>query len=133
MSVLLRVTAGVGIVLVATSCGETTRIAIEPGSNSINLAFSLASGEGAARISAFRVDRCDARGSPAPESHWLALAPDTAEAIVRISYGNNPPGWRSVQGPQPIVAGCYRAAVANAAPLEFDVLRSGQVKARPQR
>jgi hypothetical protein len=125
--------AVIGLVLLSGSCRDSARIRIEPGSTPLALTFSLVDGDEPARIAAFRLDRCDARGSPAPESHWLALAPDTAELISRISYGNNPPGWRSVQGPQPIVAGCYRAAIARAAPLEFDVLRNGQVKARPQR
>ena len=96
------------------------------------LGFVLTTGAGPASVSAFRVDRCNARGSPAPESHWLTLAPDRAESLAHISYGNPPPGWRSVQGPQPMAPGCYRAAIANAPPLEFDVLPDGQVKARQQ-
>ena len=98
-----------------------------------NLRFEVSSNGAPARIAAFRVDRCNARGSPAPESHWLTLAPDTAETISRITYGSPPPGWRSVQGPQPMAIGCYRAALSNAPPLEFDVLPDGQIRARHER
>ena len=130
MRELRRQLAVAGMAMLAGSCGDTPSISLAAGSSGSNLAFSLAGAAGASRVSAFRVDRCDARGSPAPESHWLTMAPDTAERVARITYASPPPGWRSVQGPQPMVPGCYRAAVANAPPLEFDVLPDGDVKAR---
>jgi len=132
MTLLARVTV-VSMALLSASCGDALTIALEAGSTMTDLRFEVSSNGTPARIAAFRVDRCDARGSPAPESHWLTLAPDTAETISRITYGSPPPGWRSVQGPQPMAVGCYRAAVANAPPLEFDVLPDGQAKARRER
>lgn len=123
----------VSIALLSASCADVPTIALDAGSTMTNLRFEVSGNGAPARIAAFRVDRCNARGSPAPESHWLTLAADTAESITRITYGSPPPGWRSVQGPQPMVAGCYRAAVANAPPLEFEVLPDGNVKARRER
>ena len=125
--------AMVSIVLLSASCGDVASLSLDGASSMRDLRFDLTSDGAPARITAFRVDRCDARGSPAPESHWLTLAADTAERISRITYGTPPPGWRSVQGPQPMLPGCYRAAVANAPPLEFDVLADGRVKARRER
>ena len=119
--------------VVTAGCRDAGGIALADGSSIARLDFTLSAGTGAARIAAFRVDRCNARGSPAPESHWLTLAPDRAESLARITYGTPPPGWRSVQGPQPVVPGCYRAAIANAPPLEFDVLPDGEVKVRRKR
>ncbi len=116
----------------AASCDRATTIAIDSTSSEGAIAFTLSRGSTSrpAAIAAFRVDRCNARGAPAPESHWLTLAPDSAEQVSRITYGAPPAGWRSTQGPQPLVPGCYRAAVASAPPLEFDLLPDGQVKTR---
>ena len=133
----MRRARGFGIaaagLLIGAACGESSRIALEDGSTTAGLVFTVSDGDDPTRIAAFRIDRCNARGSPAPESHWLTLAPDTAEAIARITYADPPVGWRSVQGPQPLVPGCYRAAVANAPPLEFDIMADGQAKARRER
>ena len=120
------------MVTVATACDPPSTISIDPASTLSTPLFTLSGGmeTSPAPITAFRIDACAARGSPAPESHWLAMAPDTAEVILHITYGVPPSGWRSVQGPQPMVPGCYRAAVASAPPLEFDVLPDGNVKAR---
>ena len=123
----------VSIALLSASCGDASTIELDAESTMTDLRFVVSANGRPARIAAFRVDRCDARGSPAPESHWLTLAPDTAETISRITYGSPPPGWRSVQGPQPMAPGCYRAALANAAPLEFDVRAEGQIRARRER
>ena len=131
MTSLARV-AVVSVALLA-GCRNAASLSLEAGSTMASLRFVLSDDGAPAAITAFRVDRCNARGSPTPESHWLTLAPDTAETIARIAYGTPPPGWRSVQGPQPMVAGCYRAAIANAPPLEFEVLPDGQVKARRER
>jgi len=122
----------VAMVTVATACDPPSTISIDPASTRSTPVFTLSGGmeTSPAAITAFRIDACAARGSPAPESHWLAMAPDTAEVILYITYGVPPSGWRSVQGPQPMVTGCYRAAVASAPPLEFDVLPDGNVKAR---
>lgn len=127
-----RVTV-VSIVLLSASCGDGANLSIDSTSTMSDLRFDLTTDAAPSRIAAFRIDRCDARGSPTPESHWLTLAADTAEPVSRITYGSPPPGWRSVQGPQPLRPGCYRAAVANAPPLEFDVMPDGQVKARRER
>jgi hypothetical protein len=117
--------------MVAISC-EPPSIMIEPTSTASSATFVIHGGSTTRPmvVRAFRVDGCGARGSPAPESMWLTMAPDTAEAISRFTYGMPPAGWRSVQGPHPLVPGCYRAAVANAPPLEFDVSPDGNVKAR---
>ena len=120
------------IAMLSASCNAPPTIALDPSSAVGAPAFTITregAGE-AARITAFRVDACAARGGPTPESHWLTMAPDTAEAVARFAYGAPPPGWRSVQGPQPLVPGCYRAAVAGAPPLEFDVMPDGMAKAR---
>ena len=121
-----------GIAMLSASCSAPPSIALDSASAPGSPAFvvTLRGSDRPARISAFRVDACAARGGPTPESHWLTLAPDTAESPGRIRYGSPPPGWRSVQGPQPLVPGCYRAAVAGAPPLEFDVLADGMTKAR---
>jgi hypothetical protein len=117
--------------MVAASC-EPPSITIEPASTATAATFVIHAGPTARpmMIAAFRVDRCDAKGAPAPESRWLTMAPDTAEPISRITYGTPPAGWRSVQGPHPLAPGCYRAAVSNAPPLEFDVSPDGHVTAR---
>ena len=122
----------VAIAMLVASCDPATRIAIDPESRAPDVSFVLSSGATSrpATVAAFRVDRCEARGSPTPESHWLTLAPSGAEPISRITYGVPPTGWRSTQGPQPMAPGCYRAAVASAPPLEFDVLADGDVKTR---
>lgn len=124
--------ATVGAAIVAGACEPGATIAIDPANRGASVTFTITRGERGrpASIAAFRVDGCAARGSPAPESHWLTLAPDTAESIARITYGQPPAGWRSTQGPQLLVPGCYRAAVASAPPLEFDLLANGDVKAR---
>ena len=120
------------LAMLAASCAPATTIAIDSVGSAGTVIFVVSRGAPSrpAAISAFRVDGCKARGSPAPESHWLTLAPDSAELVARITYGIPPAGWRSVQGPQPLVPGCYRAAVASAPPLEFDLRPDGDVKMR---
>ena len=83
-------------------------------------------------ITAFRIDACNARGSPPIDTHWLAIAPGAPEPVARIVYGMPPAGWRSAQGPHPLGPGCYRAAIAGAPPLEFDVSTGGRATARRQ-
>ena len=83
-----------------------------------------------ARISAFRVDACNARGSPPIDTHWLTVAPNEPQTVARITYGIPPSGWRSAQGPHPLTPGCYRAAIAGAPPLEFDIGIDGRATAR---
>jgi hypothetical protein len=125
----LRVAA---LLFAVTACRPTWSIALEEGSTGAAPAFALTR-DGAtepARIAAFRVDGCAARGSPPLDTQWLTLAPGAAEPVARIVYATPPAGWRSAQGPHPLTPGCYRAAIANAAPLEFDVLTDGRVTAR---
>jgi hypothetical protein len=81
-------------------------------------------------IAAFRVDACNARGTPPIDTHWLTVAPGEPRAVARIAYGLPPEGWRSAQGPHPLTLGCYRAAIADAPPLEFDVSAGGRATAR---
>ena len=85
-----------------------------------------------ARVSVFRVDACASRGSPPIDTQWMAVAPDAKglPPVARIVYGVAPQHWRSAQGPHPLVPGCYRAAVSNAPPLEFEVHADGRVTAR---
>ena len=73
-----------------------------------------------------------ARGSPPIDTEWLTVAPvaPALAPVARIVYGTPPAGWRSAQGPHPLTPGCYRAAVADAPPLEFDVFSDGRVTAR---
>ena len=117
---------------VAGACKPTWSIALRDGRAAAAPEFSLSRrGEiEPARIAAFRVDACMARGSPPIDTHWLTLAPGAPQPIARIDYGAPPAGWRSAQGPHPLTPGCYRAAIADAPPLEFDVHADGRVTAR---
>jgi hypothetical protein len=120
------------LVIIAASCRPRWAITLDDGSTATAPSFSLsrAATTEPARIAAFRVDACTARGSPPIDTHWLTVAPAAPDSISRIVYGTPPTGWRSAQGPHPLTPGCYRAAVADAPPLEFDVLPDGRVTAR---
>lgn len=120
------------LLCVVTACKPTWAIDLEDGSTATAPAFSLSRSGSTdpARIAAFRVDACAARGSPPIDTHWLTVAPGASQPISRIDYGVPPAGWRSAQGPHPLTQGCYRAAIAGAPPLEFDVLADGRVTAR---
>ena len=121
------------LLVLATACRPTWAISLEEGATATAPVFSLARAGTAepARIAVFRVDGCAARGTPPIDTHWLTVAPGAAQPIARIIYGAPPEGWRSATGPHPLLPGCYRAAVAGAPPLEFDVLTDGRVTARP--
>jgi hypothetical protein len=122
----------VGSLFLVAACGPKWAITLEDGSTATAPAFSLSRSGSTepARIAAFRVDACAARGSPPIDTHWLTVAPAAQTPVTRIAYGAPPPGWRSAQGPHPLTPGCYRAAVSDAPPLEFDVLADGRVTAR---
>jgi hypothetical protein len=127
---------GVAVVTVTSvACGPTWEIQLEQTAVGTPPSFVLSrrGSEEPARIAAFRVDACEARGSPPIDTHWLTVAPRAPQPVARISYGSPPEGWRSAQGPHPLLPGCYRAAVAAAPPLEFDVLTDGRITARQQR
>ena len=120
------------LLVAVAACTAPATITLDEGSAANAPSFSL-SQPGRAdppSITAFRVDACEARGSPPIDTHWLTVAPDQAQPIARIVYGTPPEGWRSPQGPHPLTPGCFRAAIAGAPPLEFDVLADGRVTAR---
>ena len=131
-----RVVAIAVILLSATAaCGPTWEIRLEDTATGSPPTFVLSHRGSAepARVAAFRVDACDARGSPPIDTHWLTVAPGAPQPVTRVIYGISPTGWRTAQGPHPLLPGCYRAAVAGAPPLEFDVLVDGRVTARQRR
>ena len=127
-----RAIRAASLLVVMTACKPTWAIDLEDGSTATAPVFSLsrAGSTEPARIAAFRVDACAARGSPPIDTHWLTVAPAAPHPVTRIVYGAPPPDWRSAQGPHPLTPGCYRAAVAGAPPLEFDVFTDGRVTAR---
>jgi hypothetical protein len=116
----------------ASACSPAWSIELVDGSTATATGFSLSRRGSAepARIAAFRVDACTARGTPPIDTEWLTVAPGEPQPVSRIDYGAPPSGWRSAQGPHPLTPGCYRAAIADAPPLEFDVLADGRVTAR---
>ncbi len=123
------------LVCASSACGPTWEIELEQTAAGTPPVFALSrrGSDEPARIAAFRIDACDARGSPPIDTHWLTVAPRMPQPVARITYGSPPEGWRSAQGPHPLLPGCYRAAVAAAPPLEFDVLTDGRITARQQR
>lgn len=126
---LVRIAA---LACATSACGPTWEIQLEDTAVGAPPTFALSrkGTDEAARIAAFRVDACDARGSPPIDTQWLTVAPTAPTPVARIAYGTPPDGWRTAQGPHPLLPGCYRAAVAAAPPLEFDVLTDGRITAR---
>jgi hypothetical protein len=116
----------------AAGCTAPAAITLDDGSTASAPSFSLSRpGHGEApSVAAFRVDACEARGSPPIDTHWLTVAPNEGRAVARIVYGTPPDGWRSAQGPHPLTPGCFRAAIAGAPPREIDVLADGRETAR---
>jgi hypothetical protein len=129
---LLRALATTLMLGATSACKPSWTIGLQEGSSATAPEFSLvqAGTSKPARIAAFRVDACAARGSPPIDTHWLTVAPGARQSVERIVYGVPPAGWRTAQGPHALTPGCYRAAVGNAPPLEFDVLTDGRVTAR---
>ena len=122
------------IIIAIGACKPTWNIALEETAAGAPPVFLL-SRKGSiepAHVSVFRVDACASRGSPPIDTHWLTIAPDAKglPPVARIVYGVPPQHWRTAQGPHPLKPGCYRAAVTNAPPLEFDVLPDGRMTAR---
>ena len=115
-----------------SACGPTWEIQLAETAVGAPPTFALSrkGTDEAARIAAFRVDACDARGSPPIDTQWLTVAAGEPQPVTRITYGVSPNGWRTAQGPHPLLPGCYRAAVAAGPPLEFDVLTDGRITAR---
>ena len=114
------------------ACKPTWEITLDGASTATQPRFVLtrAGSTDPARITAFRVDACAARGSPPINTNWLTVAPSEPPPVAHIAYGEPPPGWGSAQGPHALTPGCYRAAVADAPPLEFDITPDGRVTAR---
>ena len=126
--------AAVALIVAIAACKPTWDIALEqtaPGAPPVFLLTRRGSNE-PAYVSVFRVDACDARGTPPIDTQWMTVAPDAKglPPVSRIVYGVPPQHWRSAQGPHPLLPGCYRAAVNNAPPLEFDLLPDGRTTAR---
>ena len=130
-----RLLSVAALACVTAACGPTWEIQLEETAVGSAPTFTLSrrGSADAARISAFRVDACDARGSPPIDTNWLTVAPSPRQPVTRITYGVSPEGWRTAQGPHPLLPGCYRAAIASAPPLEFDVLADGRITARQRR
>ena len=128
------VVSAVALLVAAAACKPTWSIALEDTAAGAPPAFSLTrkGSNEPANVSVFRVDACASRGSPPIDTQWMAVAPDAKglPPVSRIVYGVPPQHWRSAQGPHPLLPGCYRAAVSNAAPLEFEVLPDGRTTAR---
>ena len=53
---------------------------------------------------------------------WVLSQDEHGPAIQRVTYGEAPPGYRSEQGPRPIVPGCYQAVATTGGLVEFNVL-----------
>lgn len=125
---------GAVLLCALAACKPTWTIALEETPAGSPPVFSL-SRKGTiepANVSVFRVDACASRGTPPIDTHWLTMAPDAKglPPVGRIVYGVPPQHWRSAQGPHPLIPGCYRAALTNAPPLEFDILPDGRATAR---
>lgn len=111
-------------------CAPTPTIGLDSASATAGgvFTFALPGRAEAPTIAAFRVDACAPTGGAPFEAVWLTRSPtDEGQPIDRIAYGIPPAGWRSVQGPHPLVPGCYRAAISRAAPFEFDVRPDGRI------
>ena len=126
--------AAVALLVATAACKPTWSIALDDSPAGTPPAFLLTrkGSNEPAHVSVFRVDACASRGSPPIDTHWLTIAPDAKglPPVGRIVYGVAPQHWRTAQGPHPLIPGCYRAAVSNGAPLEFDVLADGRATAR---
>ena len=129
-----QVVRAVALLSVMAACKPTWNIALDETAAGAPPAFLLTrrGSNEPAQVSVFRVDACAARGSPPIDTQWMTVAPDAKglPPVARIVYGIPPQHWRSAQGPHPLQPGCYRAAVTNAPPLEFDVLPDGRTTAR---
>jgi hypothetical protein len=114
-------------------CAPKPTIGLDTASAATAAIFTLAipGSDVAPTIAAFRVDACAPAGGAPFEAVWFTRSPsDDGQPLARITYGIAPTGWRSVQGPHPLVPGCYRAAISRAAPLEFDVRPDGRIVER---
>ena len=61
---------------------------------------------------------------------WTIAADGSRALPDRVIYGGRIPGFVTRTGPEPLVAGCYKAFLSDARPLVFDVDFHGVVKPR---
>ncbi len=111
--------------LVMTSCrSQANELWIEPGSTADHLVFGLRRSRGGGSVEQFgvlRVSACDGSQIGAG-AMWVLSQDEHGPAIQRVTYGEAPPGYRSEQGPRPIVPGCYQAVATTGGLVEFNVL-----------
>jgi hypothetical protein len=126
----------VALCLSAFGCTpQANALWIETGSTADHLVFGIAQTRGGDPVHQFgvlRVYECDGPqiGNGAM---WVLFQERQGPAVRQVAYGETPPGYRSGQGPRPLVPGCYQAIATTGGMVEFTVTRDGRiVEAKPR-
>lgn len=123
------------VIVVATaclaSCSTPGEIWVQEGSTAAHLVFRFGQKRDGPALLSFgglRVDRCEPASTDAhPAAIWI-LAPANGDLpIDRVTYGEAPEGYRSVEGPYPLVPGCYIADSMSGGSVRFLVTGNGSV------
>lgn len=108
-------------------CPQEFSVWIEPNSTRDTLVIGVSGQRGGSRAVPFTslvVGRC--QSAHVDGEVWLIERRADAPYPSRITYGVTPPGFLTLKGPTPLIAGCYEVAVGAVGTL-FDVLEDGQV------
>jgi hypothetical protein len=127
----LRVAVVTGIALWSLGCPRKTSIWVEPGSTLRRLEFGISSRRGGDRPvdwGGLRVYACSGTDYGPTGAAW-AVGPfrQIQRWPVRVQYGVPPEGFQTVQGPEPLRPGCYRALVAGTGLTQFIVREDSSV------
>jgi hypothetical protein len=128
-----RALAVAGVVLV-TGCPQKVAMWIAPGSSSQNLVFLLGSERGRpSDVAEWRISvwACsDSTPNRLGRMMWEAnvFGADRAALVHSVRYGEAPRGFKTVISAQPLVPGCYVAAVGQA--IRFFVQPDGSIADR---
>jgi len=125
------VLASTAVALVLTGCPKRTAIWVVRGSTADRLEFGIADrrdGARAVQIDVLRVSSCDSAPYGPTGAAWLlSRVTEATPPPTRVTYGREPLGFRSDQGPQPLVPGCYDAMVTGTGRLRFEIETQGAV------
>ena len=121
------VVVGVGAFLFA-ACEVSNMIQLAPQQPADSLVFVIGGASDARAptpVHGLSIVRC---GDERPM--WTIAADGSRRLPARVVYGAPIPGYSIRTGPDPLVAGCYKAFLSDASPLVFDVGPHGVVARR---
>jgi hypothetical protein len=125
--------AGILTLLVCCAAGcrpQASVLWIEPNSTAEHLVFGIGETIGGQPVDQFGVLRV--YGCDGPQvgtgAMWVLAQVMEGPPARRVAYGEPPPGYRSEQGPRPLVPGCYQAIATTGGIVEFYVLPTHAIR-----